>query len=107
MPDGGPRLVTFSGAHGLTALDAFGTALLLVGWLLPVASVLHRPELRTAVLALASHSRYAFAGGVGTGLIVASVFADFGGWWAAGAALLAGLQVYALVRISRRVETGS
>ena len=95
LPDGGRRLVAFSGAHGLTALDALGTALLFVGWLLPVAWVLHRPELRTGVLALASDGRYAFAGGVGVGLIVASVFADFAGWWAAGAALLASLQVLA------------
>jgi hypothetical protein len=100
LPDTGRRLVAFSGAHGLTPLDALGTTLLLVGWLLALGVVLRRPELRTQAAAHAARGPRAFAVGLGVGLIVASVFADFAGWWAVGAMLLAALQLYWFVRIA-------
>lgn len=92
-PDTGPRLISFSAAHGPSALDAAGIMIALAGyaWFLlaawgarhPIAAMLH--GLRGAAVA--------FALGLGAGLVVASVASDFAGWWAMGAAILGAAQV--------------
>ena len=93
LPDSGPRLVSFSRAHGPSAVDAAGAAVMLVGWALFVAALWRRRGLvrraRTGPLALIG-----FALGLGAGLVVASAGADYAYWWASGAGLLVVAQLF-------------
>lgn len=101
LPDQGARLVAFSGAHGLTLLDAAAVAVLLAGWL-PVA-VLGWRRRKDLIRRVAEPARRVatFVTGLGLGLLVASVFADFEGWWVVGAALLVSVQVAGLLVLTR------
>ena len=101
LPDDGDRLVAFSGAHGLTALDAAGVALLLAGWLpLAIAAWRRRAELARATPPGARRAALV-ATGAGAGLVVAGAFRDFEGWWVVGAALLLAVQLALLARMLR------
>ena len=99
LPDSGRRLISLSEAHGPSALDALGIAILLAGWLVAARELWAR---RHAVLRRAGRRGTAvasFATGLGSGLLVASVFGDFAWWWAIGAALLAAVQVAAFLAL--------
>lgn len=92
LPDSGPRLATFSEAHGPGLVDAIGIGILLIGngllwWYLWRARALVGSA-ATRVRAL-----WTFAAGLGTGLLLASVASDFSAWWAVGAGLLTIVQV--------------
>jgi hypothetical protein len=101
LPDTGPRLVSFSEAHGPSWLDAIGIAIVLTGWLAYAGVLWHRRQ----GLARAAGSRTlagaTFLLGLGTGLVVASVAGDFPHWWIVGVALLVVVQVSA-ARIAPR-----
>ena len=88
LPDEGPRLIAFSGAHGLTMQDALGTALLVAAWAVFVTALLRPPASRARLKAWRRRSEASFAAGLGAGLVVASAVRDFRGWWAVGAVLL-------------------
>ena len=83
-------------------LDTAAVAVLLGGWL-PVAMLgwRRRHELvsRVGQLALGAGT---FLAGLGSGLVIASAFADFEGWWLVGAALLVAVQVVGLLTLARR-----
>ena len=102
LPDRGDRLVNFSEAHGLTLVDGLGVAVLVAGWL-PVAAAgwQRRNELMRSV-DRSTASGGIFVAGVGVGLIVASAFVDFAGWWAVGALLLVLIQAAALLALAAR-----
>jgi hypothetical protein len=97
LPDTGPRLITFSGAHGPGLLDIAGIVLLLVGnagfW-----RYLWRGREAFSPLP----PLWAFIAGLGAGLVIASVAGDFGAWWAVGAALLLAVQGALFARTVRR-----
>ena len=101
LPDDGARLVAFSGAHGLTAIDAIAVGLLLAGWLPIAAFGWKRRAAIAAGVELPARRAAVFLSGLGAGLLVASVFGDFEGWWAVGAVILAGVQVAALASLGR------
>lgn len=102
LPDQGPRLVTFSEAHGLTVLDTAGVAMLLVGWIAMLRQASAGRRAAVAAAATPRSDRAAFVAGLGLGLVIASVFADFAGWWAVGAALLVAVQVVTFTAIASR-----
>jgi hypothetical protein len=91
LPDSGQRL-EISDAHGPGMLDAAGIVLLLAGsailwgylWSVRASLVRSPSRLRSA---------WVFGAGLGTGLVLASVAGDFGGWWAVGAGLLIVVQL--------------
>ncbi|WP_146605661.1 hypothetical protein [Micromonospora craterilacus] len=101
LPDSleGPRLVEFGPGHGPSTLDLVGIALLTPGasWLLAM--------LVRALPSLAYQPRTLFglgaAGGLGLGLLLASVFAGFTGWWAIGALTLTAVELVLLARLWR------
>ena len=97
LPDSGDRLVSLSDAHGPSALDAVGIVLLLAGWVAAVREVWRRREKVLESTAAGVVRLGLVALGFGAGLVVASAFADFGAWWAVGAAVLALVQLAALV----------
>lgn len=101
LPDDGPRLISFSEAHGPSALDGFGICFLLVGWAAFLAAIWRRRG-RVAVRApLGWVGGCAFALGLGTGLVIASAASDYPHWWVIGAGVLAAVQVlgaYAVLR---------
>lgn len=96
LPDTGPRLLSFSGAHGPGLLDTIGILLLVVGNSSVWRHLWHH---RAAFASL--HPLWTFAAGVGTGLVIASVLADFGAWWAIGTAILVAVQVLLFARTVR------
>lgn len=101
LPDADHRLVSFSRDHGPSALDALGVVILIAGWgVLGHALWAHRADLatlgRTSPPTLLAG---AFAAGLGAGLVVASVLADFAHWWALGAVILGGAQVGAVLAL--------
>ena len=102
LPDAGPRLVAFSEAHGLTLLDTAGVAMLLGGWV-PVLRRASAGRQAAGGAAWAPRSRWpAFVAGLGLGLLIASVFSDFAGWWAVGAGLLVAVQLVVLTGVAAR-----
>ena len=101
LPDRGARLFSFSPAHGPSLVDGIGVIILAAGWAVPLLEIW---KARALLEARASRrgSRLAwFMTGVGAGLLVASVFGQFEGWWAIGAATLALVQIYAFVLATR------
>ncbi len=92
LPDSGPRLFSFSRAHGPSAVDAVGAAVMLAGWAVFVGALWRRRgfvrRAATGPLVLAG-----FALGLGAGLVVASAGADYAYWWAIGAGILVAAQV--------------
>lgn len=96
----GPRLVEFGPGHGPSTLDLVGIALLTPGgmWLLAI--------LVRAVPSLGLAPRTVFglgcAAGLGLGLLLASVFGGFAGWWAVGAVALALTELVLIVAVWRR-----
>ena len=99
LPDRGPRLVSFSRAHGPSAVDAVGAAVMLAGWAVFAAALWRRRGVvrraATGPLVLAG-----FALGLGVGLVVASAAADYAYWWAIGAGVLVAAQLF-LARLAR------
>jgi hypothetical protein len=96
LPDTGPRLLTFSGAHGPGLLDTVGVVLLLVG----TAFLWRHLWLRRAAFT-PLHPLWTFIAGLGAGLVIASVLGDFGAWWAVGAAVLLLIQAMMFARTVR------
>lgn len=97
LPDEGPRLFSISRDHGPSAVDAAGTALVLAGWGLLVATVWRRRARvarRLGAVGITTGVVLLVAGGA---LIAWSVAGDHGAWWVAGAALAAAPQAVAVV----------
>jgi hypothetical protein len=84
----GPVLVPISPGHGLSLVDIFGLVPLLAAvGILGIGVTRRRERLSIAVARMPwAASTVAFAGGLGLGLLFASVFPFFW-WWAIGAAL--------------------
>ena len=101
LPDDGRRLVSFSEAHGPSALDAFGIGVLLVGWSAFAAAIWRRRGRLAARLGLGWLAAGAFALGLGSGLVVASAAADYPHWWAVGSAILVAVQMLAAYAVTR------
>ncbi|MEU5940398.1 hypothetical protein ABZ807_14655 [Micromonospora sp. NPDC047548] len=101
LPDGveGPRLVTFGPGHGPSRLDLIGIALLAPGasWLL-VTLVRALPSLEYTPRVLLGLGG---AGGLGLGLLLASSFAGFAGWWAVGALTLSAVELILVAMVWR------
>ncbi len=101
MPDEGERLVGFSDAHELTLLDTAAVGVLVAGWLPVAAAVWRRRDDLANSVGRSTRSGCLFIAGIGLGLVIASAFCDFGGWWAVGAGLLASVQLAALVVLAQ------
>jgi hypothetical protein len=95
----GPQVLHFGPGHGPSLVDLAGMALVVPGglWLL-VRIVAGLPSLRLRPAALAG---FGALFGLGLGLTIASVFADFGAWWIIGLGMLTVVQAYALARLWR------
>ncbi|WP_411277562.1 hypothetical protein [Gaiella sp.] len=101
LPDHGVPLVAFSGAHGLTLLDAMAVGLLVAGWLPIAVLVWQRRADATSGVSEPARRAAVFLAGLASGLLVASIFGDFGGWWVVGTAILVALQVAGFLLIAR------
>lgn len=100
-PDSGPRVLSFSGAHGPGVVDLAGVVAACVGNAAPWWYIA-RHRARVAALPTAARGVLWFTAGVGTGLVIASVFADFAAWWAVGTAAIVALQVTMFAVVCRR-----
>ena len=88
LPDDGNRVFSLSTAHGPSVVDLLGVVVMLAGWAVFVTALW-----RTRDLALRRRaSGPALLGGVGVGLVVASV-SDWPYWWLVGALLAAAAQL--------------
>jgi hypothetical protein len=99
----GPVLVPISPGHGLSLVDLVALAPLLAGTGLLAGGLWRRRHRLEAALSRRPWPAWggAFLGGLGLGLLVASVFAFFW-WWAIGAMLLtAALLAAAVVAAGR------
>ncbi len=85
----GPVLVPISPGHGLSLVDLLALAPLLAGMGLLAGGLWRRRRRLEATLTRRPWPAWAgaFLGGLGLGLLVASVFSFFW-WWAIGAAVL-------------------
>jgi hypothetical protein len=93
LPDRGPRVVSFSRAHGPGVVDAVGIAVMLTGWVVFLVALWRRRQ-RIALRANTPRGlAVAFVLGLGAGLVVASVAADVSYWWVIGVACLVGAQL--------------
>lgn len=88
-----------SDGHGLSAIDAVGASLLaLAGTWLEVLVIGRLPHLALPPRAVFGLGLLA---GLGTGIIIASVFSGFSGWWFVGAVALG---VAALILVALTVS---
>ena len=101
LPDDGPRIVSFSEAHGPSALDALGIGFLLVGWAAFVAALWRRRERVAARAGTGWALGGPFALGLGAGLVIASAASDYPHWWVVGASVLLVVQVLAAYAAAR------
>jgi hypothetical protein len=99
----GPVLISVSDGHAIAVADAIAIVPLVCGttllyWSLwrdrahAIAQMRERPA--QALL-------FAFSGGVGLGLLVASAFSSWFWWWAVGAVLFGGALVFACLLAAR------
>ena len=101
LPDAGPRLLSFSRAHGPSTQDALGILVMVAGWAVFLSALW---PLRHRVLRHAAPHAFSggvFAAGVGLGLVVASVGSDYPHWWVIGAGLLVAAQALFAYAASR------
>jgi hypothetical protein len=98
----GPVLVPISPGHGLSLVDVVALVPLLAGTGLLAGGLWRRRQRLDAALTRWPWSARAgaFLGGLGLGLLVASVFTFFW-WWAIGAALLTGTLLTAALVAAR------
>jgi hypothetical protein len=94
-----PRRV--SRAHGLTLVDAVAVAVMIGGWLPAAVPVWQRRDDLAKRLGRSKGSGGLFLAGLGLGRGIASAFADFAGWWAVGALVLASIQPAAPLVLGR------
>jgi hypothetical protein len=98
LPDTGPRVFSFSEAHGPSVVDVVGIAILVGAWL-PIAALLWRER-----RALGRRGRLpAVIATAGVTLLVVSIAWDVGLAWVPAVALL----VWAQVLVLRAVVSGS
>ena len=101
LPDAGPRLVSLSETHGFSAFDALGIALVLFGWAVFLLAIWQRRGRLLARATVGGLLAGAFGLGLGTGLVIASVAADYARWWVIGAAVLLVVQLLAATVVTR------
>ncbi len=99
----GPELVSISPGHAIAVLDAVAIAPLLAASALLLGGVwAARASLRESVGSHPGPSLgLAFVGGLGLGLLLASVYSGFFGWWAIGAGLLTAVVIVVAIRARR------
>lgn len=90
LPDSGPRILSFSGEHGPSLVDACGALLLLAGFGVLIAGIIRGRRLVLQHLNASPRllASCAFIAGLGLGLLTAGVFTDFWWWWLVGALAL-------------------
>ena len=93
LPDRGPRLVSFSRAHGPGVVDAVGIVVMLAGWAVFLVVLWRRRDRLARRMTTGRGLVVAFAIGLGLGLAIASAGVDYPYWWAIGAMLLVGVQL--------------
>jgi len=99
----GPILVTITSQHGVTLSDVVGFVPLSVGWLAWLVGIWRRRRLVEAAIGASPRAAIisAFVGGIGVGLVIASVRTS--SWWlVVGAALLSAVALGAVPILSRR-----
>lgn len=91
-----PRVFEFAEGRGPSFPDLAGFGLIAAGLYPALAALVGARK------AISSHWRrdrmglwYPFTAGLGIGLVLAGLFADFAGWWGLGALLLLGLGLWA------------
>jgi hypothetical protein len=102
LPDSGPRVVSFSDAHGPSAVDLVGIAVLVGAWCPIVALLWHRR--RALATRRGRHCGTLAAAGV-VGLTLA-VGLDLGDWWVVAVITLVIAQAWALVIVARSGDPG-
>lgn len=84
LPDNGPRLITFSSAHGPGMMDMVGILLAIGGWLSVSYPVWKQRRKVLSHKGTTSFALILVVLGISYGLIIASVFSDFYNWWLVG-----------------------
>ena len=95
----GSVVLPVSPGHGLSTVDLLAAVPLMAGatWLEVGLWRRRRTLLSLATRQPGTLAIWAFAGGLGLGLLLASAFSTFWWWWAVGAALFATMLVVAAV----------
>lgn len=100
----GPVLVPISSGHAIAVLDAAAIVPLVIASALLYGGVWRsRARLRESAGRRPGVAVWlAFTGGLGLGLLLASVYSGFFGWWAVGAALFTAAIVTVAIHAGRR-----
>ena len=88
LPDSDERLFSLSEDHGPSLLDAIGLVVLITSYLLLVREAWKNREKVRPFSRSTPFYVGLFLGGLGLGLIIASVGNDYEGWWIWGIVLL-------------------
>ena len=102
LPDTGPRLITFSKAHGPGMVDSLGILLVILGWLILVLGIWGSRKEILQYKGSKTFSAVLIIIGLAYGMIFASVFSDFTLWWAVGIVILLLVHLWCLSIILRR-----
>ncbi|NUO60607.1 MAG: hypothetical protein HOV78_28405 [Hamadaea sp.] len=96
----GPEVIHFGPGHGPSLVDLAGIALVTPGglWLLWIIYC----GLASARLPSGALFGLGAGFGLGLGLTVASVFADFPGWWTIGLAMVTLIEIFLIAGVWRR-----
>ncbi len=100
LPDTGPRLYSFSEAHGPSIIDFIGIVVLLTGWTVLMTGLWKRRDQIFIYNGSKLFIICIFMIGFGSGLIVASVVSDFPYWWVLGAIILLIIQFMIVYYVS-------
>lgn len=100
----GPVLIPISPGHAIAVLDAVAIVPLVIATALLYGGVWSsRARLRESARGRPGLAVWlAFVGGLGLGLLLASVYSGFFGWWAIGAALFTAAVVIVAIHAGRR-----
>jgi len=107
LPDTGPRIFSFSDAHGPGLVDMIGIIMVLVGYTIFITGLWQEKEKILAYKNTIHFQLSLIIFGFSYGLIVSSVFSSFPLWWVVGIFILVSIHFIAIYIVLKKIKKKS